>query len=75
MKSDKVGATLSTSFAGEEPEKLINDKAYDSDPLDLELAEQGSEMIAPHKLNRKKPATQDGRIPSPLGVVAGKSNA
>jgi len=40
---------------------LIGDKAYDSDPLDLELAEQGIEMIAPHKQNRKKPATQDGR--------------
>jgi transposase len=40
---------------------LIGDKAYDSDPLDAELKEQGIEMIAPHKQNRKKPKTQDGR--------------
>jgi hypothetical protein len=37
------------------------DKAYDSDPLDQELKERGIEMIAPHKRNRKKPKTQDGR--------------
>ncbi len=43
------------------PEKLIGDKAYDNDPLDEELAEQGIEMIAPHKRNRVKPSTQDGR--------------
>jgi transposase len=40
---------------------LIGDKAYDSDPLDKELREQAVELIAPHKSNRKKPATQDGR--------------
>ena len=44
------------------PEKLIGDKAYDSDTLDEELAEQGIEMIAPHRENRlKKTKTQDGR--------------
>jgi transposase len=43
------------------PEHLIGDKAYDSDPLDARLAEQGIELIAPHRSNRKKPKTQDGR--------------
>jgi transposase len=43
------------------PEKLIGDKAYDSDPLDEELARSGIELIAPHKRNRKKQKTQDGR--------------
>ncbi len=43
------------------PEKLIGDKAYDSDPLDERLAQMGVEMIAPHKTNRVKPKTQDGR--------------
>ena len=43
------------------PGKLIGDRAYDSDPLDAELAEDGIDMVAPHKKNRKKPATQDGR--------------
>jgi len=43
------------------PEKLIGDRAYDSDPLDLELSQEGIEMIAPHKKNRRKSKTQDGR--------------
>ena len=43
------------------PARLIGDKAYDSDPLDAELAAQGIEMIAPHRRNRTKPKTQDGR--------------
>ena len=43
------------------PENLIGDRAYDSDPLDAELPEQGIEMIAPHKCNRTKHKTQDGR--------------
>jgi transposase len=56
-----VGETLLQSFTSEQPERLIGDKAYDSDPLDAELAERGIEMIAPHKSNRVKPPTQDGR--------------
>ena len=40
---------------------LIGDKAYDADPLDASLRGRGIEMIAPHKKNRKKQATQDGR--------------
>ena len=43
------------------PENLIGDKAYDSDPLDEELRGEGIEMIAPHRKNRKKRKTQDGR--------------
>lgn len=42
------------------PERLIGDKAYDSDDLDARLAdERGIEMIAPNRKNRTK--TQDGR--------------
>jgi transposase len=40
---------------------LIGDKAYDSDKLDAKLQRQGIELIAPHRRNRKKPPTQDGR--------------
>jgi len=43
------------------PEKLIGDKAYDSDALDESLKEQGVEMIAPHRSNRTL-KTQDGRV-------------
>jgi len=42
------------------PENLIGDRAYDSDALDQELRQDGVEMIAPHRSNRKM-QTQDGR--------------
>lgn len=46
----------------EAPERVVGDKAYDSDRLDEELAHQGIEMIAPHRGNRKlENITQDGR--------------
>ena len=56
-----VQNTLVQRFTADLPQRLIGDKAYDSDPLDAELAEAGVEMIAPHRRNRKKPKTQDGR--------------
>jgi hypothetical protein len=48
------------------PENLIGDRAYDSDRLDKELRQDGIEMIAPHRSNRSKPATQDRRRPQPI---------
>jgi len=56
-----VESTLEERFIKALPEKLIGDKAYDSDNLDQRLEEQGVELIAPHKTNRRKNATQDGR--------------
>lgn len=56
-----VEATLAACFAPSLPERLIGDRAYDSDPLDDRLAERGIEMIAPHRRNRRKKRTQDGR--------------
>jgi transposase len=56
-----VESTLKARFVANLPERLIGDKAYDSDPLDQTLAEQGVELIAPHRRNRKKAKTQDGR--------------
>jgi IS5 family transposase len=56
-----VGKTLAEVFTSQSPARLIGDKAYDSDPLDAELAEQGIELIALHKGNRQKAKTQDGR--------------
>jgi len=52
--------TLRRRFVEELPERLIGDRAYDSDPLDAELAEMGIEMIRPHHPNRRR-KTQDGR--------------
>jgi len=43
-------------------EKLIGDRAYDSDPLDEDLLyNYDLELIAPHRSNRSKQPTQDGR--------------
>ncbi len=57
-----VEDTVDSSFTPYAPDMIIGDKAYDSDKLDQSLAEErGIELIAPHKRNRKKPATQDGR--------------
>ena len=53
--------TLNASFLSELPERLIGDRAYDSDGLDADLRELGVEMISPHKVNRKRKKTQDGR--------------
>lgn len=43
-------------------ERVIGDKAYDSDPLAGELAAEGIEWIAPHRRSRRSDRTsQDGR--------------
>ena len=54
--------TLEKRLVTAKPQRLIGDRAYDSDPLDEKLTEQGILLIAPHKRNRKKPNTQDGRV-------------
>jgi transposase len=57
-----VEATVAQRFTAAAPQRLIGDRAYDSDPLDQLLQRQhGIELIAPHKVNRRKPKTQDGR--------------
>ena len=56
----QVQDTLVSVFTDEVPERLIGDKAYDSDGLDADLAAQQIELIAPHRKNRKR-NTQDGR--------------
>jgi transposase len=56
-----VEAALDETITMGRPERLVGDRAYDSDPLDETLAAHGIELIAPHKCNRVKPTTQDGR--------------
>ncbi len=56
-----VEQTLLDRFIIPHPERLLGDKAYDSDPLDEKLKDQGIELIAPHRANREKKKTQDGR--------------
>jgi transposase len=57
----RVGRRHRAGRPRQKPVRVIADKAYDSDPLRERLARRGIELIAPHRSNRKKPATQDGR--------------
>ena len=56
-----VEQTVCRRFTDERPKRIVGDKAYDSDPLDGQLRKLDIELIAPHKANRKKAPTQDGR--------------
>src|SRR5207253_2408788 len=57
-----VEATLEQRFFADLPERLIGDRAYDSDRLDERLLQHyGIEMIAPHTSMRTRTLTQDGR--------------
>jgi transposase len=55
-----VESTLDERIVADVPERLIGDKAYDSDRLDENLMQNyGIEMIAPNRAKRSQ--TQDGR--------------
>jgi len=57
-----VEPTLQQRFLRETPERMIGDRAYDSDPLDQRIQERyGVQLIAPHRFLRVATATQDGR--------------
>lgn len=60
-ESQLVQGLFDFMLAEARPERIVGDKAYDSDVLDAQLAAQGIELIAPHRSNRTKPATQDRR--------------
>jgi len=55
-----VDTTLAGRFVESAPQRLIGDKAYDSDELAEALAAEGIELIAPHRARRRVPR-QDGR--------------
>jgi len=58
-----VETTLERRFLRETPERLIGDRAYDSDPLDARMRQRfGVELVAPHTSMRCRKATQDGRV-------------
>ena len=57
-----VEATVEHRFTQAKPKPMIGDRAYDGDPLDQRLREKhGVLLIAPHKSNRRRKNTQDGR--------------
>src|SRR5450432_4421212 len=45
----------------QKPERVIADRAYDSDPLRRRLKKPGIELIAPYRKNNKERRYQDGR--------------
>ena len=50
-----VEATIESSFTWYAPDKLVGDKAYESDKLDQRFFEErGVELIAPHRRGLKK---------------------
>ena len=55
-----VRSTLDAGFLEDAPQRLIGDKAYDSDALRADLATQGIELITRQRSNRNV-KTQDGR--------------
>ena len=58
----RVGRSHHAGRPRQKPMRVIADKAYDSDPLRERLRQRGIELICPHKRNRVRPATQDGRV-------------
>jgi transposase len=58
-----VESTIERRFLSQTPQRLIGDRAYDSDPLDAQIRERfGVQLIAPHHPARSRKATQDGRV-------------
>ena len=58
-----VEPTIERRFLTETPQRLIGDRAYDSDPLDVQIRERfGVQLVAPHNSTRSRKATQDGRV-------------
>jgi transposase len=57
----RIGRRHHAGRPRQKPTRVIADRAYDSDALRRELAHRGIELIAPHRKNRRKPRTQDGR--------------
>jgi transposase len=43
------------------PRRLVYDRGADSDPLRERLRRRGIDLICPHRSNRRRPPTQDGR--------------
>jgi hypothetical protein len=56
-----IETLLKQRIARRRPRRLLYDKAADSDPLRARLAKRHIELICPHRKNRKRPKTQDGR--------------
>jgi hypothetical protein len=56
-----VEKSIDAKHVSTRPEILIGDQAYNSDPLDKKLCKRNIKLVATHKHNRKRKATQDVR--------------
>lgn len=56
-----VEQVIAERASKQKPRRITADRAYDSDALDKRLRRKGIELNAPHRKNRRKPPTQDGR--------------
>ena len=61
FESTLLEQTIKERFSKTRIRRVVADRAYDSDPLDERLKKKGVELISPHKRNRRKTKTQDGR--------------
>lgn len=56
-----IEPAIDVSYGKSKIKKLIYDRAADSDKLRSDLKHRGIKLICPHRKNRKKARTQDGR--------------
>lgn len=60
LRTDRVGRT-GPGRPRSRLDRLIADRGDDSDPFRAWLRGRGTELICPHRSNRRRPRTQDGR--------------
>ena len=59
--AEPVLADLPAGIAVPAGVPVVADKGYDSDPLRQRLAAAGFVLVSPHRANRTRPPTSDGR--------------
>ncbi len=60
-ESTLIEPLLERRLLAKRPRRLLYDLAADNDELRTRLARRRIELVCPHRKNRKKPPTQDGR--------------
>jgi transposase len=60
-ESTLIEPLLERRLLPKKPRRLLYDLAADNDELRTRLARRRIELVCPHRRNRKKPPTQDGR--------------
>ena len=58
----RIEPLIDSRISRRKPKRLIYDRAADSDPLRKRLQTRRIKLISPHRKNRTRTATQDGRV-------------